>query len=194
MKDTAQATVLDNLRAALNRLEPSALLDGKELAIEHDKASLNVIGTDIIAGVAIEFLDGYTVGELLEATRVGKPSFMAIIEALNRMTATSSRPARREVLDSALQSLDDFGKILIGIHYSNLPKIMVLSRPEIKSILCATADAVRYAEQEVGECPEWKSEHLVFLKERLADHEKLNHDFGKRFFKSEGKDYCEVEI
>lgn len=194
MKDSTQHAVLNNLCTALQRLGTSAPLDGKELTIEYDKASLNPIGTAVIAGVAIEFMDGYTVGELLEAVRVGKPSFMAILEALNRMAATSSRPFQREALDAALQNLDDFGKILIGIHYSNLPKVMILSRPEIKNILSATADAVRYAEQEVRECPDWKTEHLVFLKERLADHEKLNHDFGIRFLKSEGKDYCEVQL
>jgi len=138
MTNSAQDAALKNLQFALEGLDKSTLLEGKELGIEYNKASLNPCGTGVPSGIVIEFLDGYTVGELLEATQLGASSFKAILEDLTTWETASSMLVRHAAFYEAHQRLDDFAEILGEIHDANLP--------EVEKTLSAIAEAGRCAE------------------------------------------------
>ncbi len=123
MPITIAQTVIDNLCSALNTLDPNMPLVDLELFLEHDKASLKPQGSNIVAGVSLELPQGFTAADLLEAFRIGERNCIAILEALVKMEATSSRPDRRFALDEALDRVADFSKIMVGIHRSSDPEL-----------------------------------------------------------------------
>lgn len=111
------SSTITTFRDQLNRLSADTSLASQELTIEYDCVSLRPIGTDIIAGVATELPAGLRVCDLLEALRIGECNFVKILEALEMMATTSSRFDQKFAMDAALGHLDDFSKIIVGIHH-----------------------------------------------------------------------------
>lgn len=115
------STTITTFRDQLNSHSAETSLRGQELSIEYDLVSLRPIGTDIIAGVVTEIPAGFRARDLLEALRIGEANFRKILEALEMMATTSSRFDQKFALDAAHDHLDDFSKIIIGIHHCRKP-------------------------------------------------------------------------
>lgn len=115
------STTITTFRDQLSSLSAATSLHGQELSIEYGGVSLRPTRTHIIAGIVLELPAGFQVHDLLEGLRIGEANFVKILEALETMATTSSRFDQKLALDAAHDHLDDFSKIIIGIHHCRKP-------------------------------------------------------------------------
>jgi hypothetical protein len=54
----------------------------------------------------------------------------------------------------------------------------------IGKILTATADAIRFAEREIEECPTDAAEYRAFVEEKLEHHRALNHEIAQVYLRT----------